>query len=201
VRLSFFGDSFFNGTGDDDCLGWSGRLCADARKLGLDVTMYNLGVRRDTSCDVLRRWEQKAFVRLPPDDDGRLVFSFGVNDCLHENGRPRVSTDVSVANTRTILSRASAIWPTLMIGPPSTGDASLDRLVLNQSDQMDLVCRELPAPFLPLFQTTRGRRRWQREAEQGDGIHPNRRVYQLIANAVSTWHGWKSWIDLSHVLQ
>jgi len=92
------------------------------------------------------------------------VFSFGVNDCLHDNGRPRVSTDVSVANTRTILSRASAIWPTLMIGPPFTGDASLDRLVLNQFDQMDLVCREFPALLNDARQATmaaRGRAgRW-----------------------------------------
>ena len=35
-RICFFGDSFVNGTGDDDALGWVGRLCAAERRAGLD---------------------------------------------------------------------------------------------------------------------------------------------------------------------
>ena len=42
MRICFFGDSFVNGTGDDDCRGWPGRLCAEARQRGCDVTLYNL---------------------------------------------------------------------------------------------------------------------------------------------------------------
>lgn len=77
MRLCFFGDSFVNGTGDDDCLGWVGRLCAAERRVGRDLTVYNLGVRRDTSDDILRRWRREAEARLPPGCGGRLVFSFG----------------------------------------------------------------------------------------------------------------------------
>ena len=118
MRICFFGDSFVNGTGDDDCWGWPSRLCAEARQRGCDVTFYNLGIRRDTSGDVARRWEHEASARLLPEHDGRLVFSFGVNDCVHEQGLPRVSEKASVANTRTILARARARWPTLVVGPP-----------------------------------------------------------------------------------
>jgi hypothetical protein len=28
IRICFFGDSIVNGTGDDACLGWVGRICS-----------------------------------------------------------------------------------------------------------------------------------------------------------------------------
>ena len=73
-RLCFFGDSMVNGTGDDTCLGWVGRICATARRSGRDLTCYNLGIRRDTSADVLARWQREAETRLRSEHDGRLVF-------------------------------------------------------------------------------------------------------------------------------
>ena len=68
IRVCFFGDSFVNGTGDDACLGWVGRACAAGRRNGMDLTCYNLGIRGDTSADVLRRWEHEARARLAPGD-------------------------------------------------------------------------------------------------------------------------------------
>lgn len=65
MRICFFGDSFVHGTGDDDCLGWPSRLCAEARSRCHDITSYNLGICRDTSGDVAQRWEREAGTRLP----------------------------------------------------------------------------------------------------------------------------------------
>jgi acyl-CoA thioesterase-1 len=80
IRICFFGDSIVNGTGDDACLGWVGRVCSAARRDGIDLTCCNLGIRRDTSADVLIRWHAEARARLPDEYDGGLVFSFGGND-------------------------------------------------------------------------------------------------------------------------
>ncbi|MGA7119410.1 MAG: GDSL-type esterase/lipase family protein [Polyangiaceae bacterium] len=98
VRICFFGDSFVNGTGDDDGLGWVGRVVARARQGGRDVTAYNLGIRRDTSADVAARWMREARPRLPHEHDGRLVFSFGANDCTanREDGSPRAELAASM---------------------------------------------------------------------------------------------------------
>ena len=82
MRLCFFGDSFVAGAGDDAALGWPGRLTAWARRAGVDVTAYNLGVRRDTSSDIAARWGAEAVARLPADFERRLAFSFGANDCV-----------------------------------------------------------------------------------------------------------------------
>ena len=118
LRICFFGDSFANGTGDDDCLGWVGRLCAAARRSGCDVTAYNLGIRRDTSGDIANRWQSEGAARLPDQYDGRLVFAFGTNDCVtHEDGDgPRVPMDRAIANAHEILSAARA-WKTYWAAP------------------------------------------------------------------------------------
>jgi lysophospholipase L1-like esterase len=55
IRICFVGDSFVNGTGDPDCLGWTGRLCASRSRQGRSITYYNLGVRRETSADICDR--------------------------------------------------------------------------------------------------------------------------------------------------
>lgn len=174
---------------------WPGRLCAAARQRGRDVTLYNLGIRRDTSADVAARWEREAAARLPPEHDGRLVFSFDVNDCVCEQETPRVSEDASVSNTQSILSRARARWPTLMVGPPCTGDTALDQRVVHLSGRMEVVCGELSVPYLPIFHYLEGKEVWCREAEQGDGIHPNRGGYELITQAALTWQSWCEWIS------
>jgi hypothetical protein len=48
ARACFFGDSFRAGVGDEQGLGWVGRVVARARADGFEVTAYNLGVRRQT---------------------------------------------------------------------------------------------------------------------------------------------------------
>ncbi len=53
-------------------------------KKGYDITYYNLGIRRDTSTDIAKRWSQEVSLRLPKEYDGRVVFSFGLNDTTIE---------------------------------------------------------------------------------------------------------------------
>jgi acyl-CoA thioesterase-1 len=117
IRICFFGDSMVNGTGDDACLGWVGRVCAAARRRGRDLTCYNLGIRRDTSADVLARWQREA--RLLPEHDGRLIFSFGPNDCCpgEDIGGVRVAPGRALENAEAILMAAVASRPTLISRP------------------------------------------------------------------------------------
>ena len=57
----------------------------------------------------------------PAEYDGRLIFSFGVNDCVYDShGSIRVSPTDSFENARDILTEASTWLPTLFIGPPPT---------------------------------------------------------------------------------
>jgi lysophospholipase L1-like esterase len=197
MRICFFGDSIVNGTGDDACLGWTGRVCAAARQVGHDVTCYNLGIRRDTSADIGVRWRQEAERRLPPGLDGHLVFAFGGNDCV-SNGASgvRVAREQAVANAHHILSEASAWLPTLMIGPaPVTFDADADKRIAALSQDFARVCTDINVSYLPVFPVLASSPVWSREAAEGDGTHPNGGGYAEFAAIVSDWSAWRRWLQ------
>jgi lysophospholipase L1-like esterase len=83
-------------------LGWTGRVCVNANGKGADITYYNLGIRRETSTQLKQRWLEEVSLRLPKEYDSRVVFSFGVNDTVIENGNTRVNLVELIANTREI---------------------------------------------------------------------------------------------------
>ena len=62
MRILAFGDSFVAGVGDPAHQGWLGRALAGRP----EVTLYNLGVRRDTSADIARRWLAEAVLPWSP---------------------------------------------------------------------------------------------------------------------------------------
>ncbi|HYD31988.1 MAG TPA: GDSL-type esterase/lipase family protein [Azospirillaceae bacterium] len=198
MRICFVGDSFVTGVGDDDCLGWPGRVCSAARKAGDDVICYNLGIRRDTSADIRARWRREAEARLPTEYDGRLVFSFGTNDCTAGDDADgvRVSRARALANAEAILAEARTWRPTLMVGPLPVGDdPDIDRRVAALSRDLDALCAPLGVPFLEVFATMAANRPWTREAAAGDGTHPNAGGYAALAQMVAGWDAWRSWFD------
>src|SRR5215211_7401180 len=133
IRICFIGDSFTQGTGDDTCLGWPGRVCAAARARGHAVTQYNLGIRRETTGDIRARWRAEVTPRLVAGVDGRLVFSFGANDATIEDGQWRVPAALSAENLRTMLARALLSYPVLVIGPLRRGLPFAERAVSRHS--------------------------------------------------------------------
>lgn len=195
LRIAFLGDSLVNGTGDDACLGWVGRVCAAARRGGRDVTCYNLGIRRDTSADVRARWRQDAGARLPDGHDGRLVFGFGANDCCPgEDGAPRVAQDAAVANAEAILAAALAWKPVLMMGPIPVLDAATTARVMALDAAYGAVCGRMGVPYLSVAALVAASDVWAREVAAGDGAHPNEGGYALLADAFMGWDAWRGWI-------
>jgi lysophospholipase L1-like esterase len=197
MRICFFGDSFVNGTGDDACLGWAGRACAAARHAGRDLTCYNLGIRGDTTAHVLQRWHREAEARLLPEHDGRLVFSFGANDCCPgaDGAGVRVAPGQALANAEAILKAARASRLTLMVGPASVGDAATDRRIAELSAEFATLCAGLDVPYLELFSLVAASPVWSREVAQGDGAHPNKGGYEHVAEAFMRWPPWRRWIE------
>lgn len=197
MRICFFGDSHVNGTGDDEALGWAGRIVATARRGGIDATYYNLGVRRDTSGDVARRWREEADRRFTKDCPKRLAFSFGANDCAPgEDGRPRVPHDVAMENARSILSEAVSVAPTIMIGPAPVGDPATDERIQKLSHDLGALCAQRSVPCLEIFSFVVECEPWRREAANGDDVHPNREGYSALAAYIETWPELRRWVGL-----
>ncbi|MBV8087460.1 MAG: lipase [Chloroflexi bacterium] len=189
MRICFVGDSLVAGTGDPEYLGWVGRVCAAARRDGWDITAYNLGVRRETSADIRARWEREVECRLPAEDAGLLVFSFGNNDAVVEAGRPRVALADAVVNLRQIVAAARARWPVLMVGPvafPNEEDALRRKL----NGAYAAACDEMGVPYLDVLEAVGSSDVWLAEARLGDGVHPGAGGYRLLAGLFSAWPAW-----------
>ncbi|MBG1241448.1 GDSL-type esterase/lipase family protein [Nostoc sp. NZL] len=200
VRICFVGDSFVNGTGDSECLGWTGRVCANANKKGYDITYYNLGIRRDTSTDIAKRWLQEVSLRLPKEYDGRVVFSFGLNDTTVENGKTRVDLVDSIKNAYEILSEAQKLYPVLMIGIASYAEPEDSQRRNRNTDlckQFALICNELNIPYLDVFSILEKSNIWINEARANDGVHPQAGGYTEFAQIVENWDAWLNWFPLT----
>ncbi len=195
MRACFFGDSFTHGVGDEGGLGWRGRVTLRLRREEPDLTAYDLGIRRDTSADILARWEAEARARLPRGCRPRIVFCFGTNDCADDGtGKARVPPEETSGNAEAILARASAWAPTLLIGPPPIlDDGAADQRISELEHALSRVARRYDVPFLPVFETLRQVPAWTRGARGGDGTHPDGAGYAFLADHIWEWPPFLSW--------
>ncbi|MGQ4650030.1 GDSL-type esterase/lipase family protein [Lyngbya aestuarii] len=193
MRICFVGDSFVNGTGDPECLGWTGRLCATACRRGHDITYYNLGIRRETSADITARWLDEVSRRLPPECDTRIVFSFGANDTTIEDGKMRLTLDNSLAYAAQILSTAKQLFPVLMVSPPPLADVEHNLRIADLSQHLALVCKQQDVPYLDVFLSLQASAVWMSEVAANDDAHPRAAGYSELAWLVQSWKAWSSW--------
>ncbi len=186
TRICFVGDSFVNGTGDETFLGWTGRLCTVA---GVPVTGYNLGIRRDTTRDILLRWERECVPRLSGPFDGRLVFSGGVNDAAIEGGRVRVDSEESGANMQKIL-RAARSYRVLVVGPPPVSDEEWNARIRVVAALIARAADAQGVPYIDLFTPLVADEDYRNELLTGDGAHPGSAGYAKMSRIIGLSPQW-----------
>ncbi len=190
IRIAFVGDSLVAGTGDPEALGWVGRLCARAMAAGADLTAYNLGVRRETSEAIRHRWADECRRRLPAAADGRVVFAFGVNDTVIEDGRQRVAPARSRDNLAAMLAEAAADYRLLVVGPPPVDDAAQNRRIAALSRDYAATAAAADVPFIGLFESLVDDPAYRRAVAANDGAHPRAEGYAAIAALVGGSPAW-----------
>lgn len=195
IRIGFLGESFVNGTGDRTYLGWTGRVCQTLSQQGYPVTHYNLGIRRETSTELLHRWQAECDRRFSAGCDNRLVFCFGVNDTTLDGSKPRVELPQSMDNTRQILSRAKEKYSVFMISPAAIPDTDQNDRIRQFTEQLLPLCNELEIPFLDVFTPLSRSQIWLQEATANDGYHPDAAGYTEFARLVQTSAVWQRWFD------
>ena len=189
MRICFVGDSIVNGTGDPEYLGWVGRVLRDERTRRTELTGYNLGIRRDTSAQIRARWNEEVTQRLPAEFEGRVVFSFGGNDCVQE-----VTPAASLANSAAILGEAKARWPVFMIGPTPMVSAEACKRVEHLDGAFSELCVSMAVPYLSVFDALMATPLWLDEAGAGDGAHPGAGGYGRFAEIVLASPAWRRWM-------
>ena len=189
IRICFVGDSFVNGTGDEEALGWAGRLCADANAGSSSITYYNLGIRRNTSRDILKRFEMECSPRLIEDCDSRVVLSCGVNDTVVENGARRIPYTESLGNVRELLLKAKK-YKTILIGPPPVGEDDQNERIMALSQAFGEEASAQVISYIDLFSALITDSAYKRDVMNNDGSHPRSSGYEKIAKVISSSRSW-----------
>ncbi|OKH88750.1 GDSL-type esterase/lipase family protein [Thalassospira sp. TSL5-1] len=201
-RVCFFGDSIVAGVRDAQKGGWpmrlGQRLLTDGK---LDVTIYNLAIRAETSDDLKLRWQDDARRRRVDNFPLVLVFCFGLNDAMHAQDRGeettmRVSHARSLANATEIMALARDMAPTLWVGPQAVIDGGRSSKIVNErleglNQLFAETAKGLDIPYLDGFEQTLRDDTWQRALRRGDGYHPDTAGYDMLADMIWQWQGWK----------
>jgi lysophospholipase L1-like esterase len=192
LRVCFLGDSFTLGTGDDEGLGWAGRVLAAERGRGIDLTAYNLGVRGQTGAEIAARAPREIAERLPGKGDRRaVVIAFGSNDIRLD--RP---VNETCAALHTLVTHAKTEGHTVFVmGAPHAAEPELDGLRALYNARMEGTAGRLGAPFLDIREQLADWTAWHRGAMEGDGLHPGAEGYAAVAAAFGQWLPWRRWLD------
>ncbi|TQJ09594.1 GDSL-type esterase/lipase family protein [Lapillicoccus jejuensis] len=193
VSLCFVGASTVAGYGDPKGLGWVGRVVSRSQHPDLDLTSYNLGVRGQSSADVVGRWRTECDPRWAHRGERRLVLSVGAND---------LTTGVTLARSRlnlaNVLDEASSHGiAVFVVGLAPSADpehnARLEALADVQAD----VCARRGVPYVDCFRPLVQHDQWLSDlAASRDGVHPGQAGYGLIAWLV-LHNGWYDWLRVS----
>lgn len=193
VRLCFFGDSLTAGVGDPEALGWVGRLVAQAQAEGLDVTGYNLGIRRETGPEITARLATEGTIRLRDGDVRGVVLSSGVNDTTADGDRQRESSAASLAALASAIKLCdSRGWALLVVGPPLVLDVAQSERILRLSSGQHALCGRHAVPFVEVAAMLGEHEGWLQELAAGDGAHPGGPGYQKLTEIIAP--PWMQWL-------
>lgn len=212
IRIGFVGDSITHGTGDETLLGWTYRVGQAEVARGHDVTVYNLGIRADTSALVEERWEIEVNSRLKPEMNCATVWAIGINDSAYEKSAQhdgqRVELEESLNRISRMITAAKHVGPALWVGPtPVIADMMpIDRLpgvlydfrnptIETYSNAFAAKAAEMGVPYLDLYSIFKDDPDWEASLRASDGLHPNADGYVMMAAQIGTWEGWRAWFD------
>lgn len=213
LRICVIGDSIAAGTGDERGLGWHGRLGLPVWAAGGDLTIYDLGVRGDTTLDVAARWQREAAARLPSIFPSAIVFQFGLNDCAVRttdagDSSRRVALGDSLLALAGVLEDASRMTGVLLVGPAPVDDerpgpqlvAGLTQRLRNRDiAELDAafapVAGSAGVPYLSVFDRLMQDAGWGRALRAGDGIHPRGEGYAALASIIGAWPAWQALLE------
>jgi acyl-CoA thioesterase I len=192
MEILIFGDSITWGEGDyEEKGGWAGRM-----KMSLTPKhqLHNLGVRGDTSGNLVSRLEGDVQKILGKTNKALILIAIGINDCQLLLGKTKVSEKRFKENLKVILEKAQRYSQKVAfvgLTPVDEDKTSLPFWRLVHSRQMDQVekyngmIREFCGVNMINFIDILGafvKRDFKKLFD--DGLHPNPKGHQLIYETV-----------------
>jgi lysophospholipase L1-like esterase len=176
-----FGDSTTLGIGDEQGLGWPGRLARNLDGAARGIGVYNLGVRADTSVNISARWQAEARARFKDDKRG-LVFCFGTADAAQS-----VPLEQSLEAGQAMLTQARELAPTFFLTPPPMGNAEKNAHLHKLAAALLQAAQNLRLERFDLYSTLNRDEAYRAAMQRGDGVHPDAAGYDRMAEILEGW--------------
>jgi acyl-CoA thioesterase-1 len=80
-----------------------------------------------------------------------------------------------------------------VVGPPSADDDEQQNRIIRLSGSFAEVAEDRGVPYVDVAGPLRASPTWSREAQAGDGAHPGREGYALLADLVM--EPWLEWLS------
>ncbi|HMG30706.1 MAG TPA: GDSL-type esterase/lipase family protein [Jiangellaceae bacterium] len=188
VRVCVFGDSFVAGVGDPKALGWVGRVAARTpSSTGVALTMYSLGVRGQSTEDVVVRMPLEISPRFARGDEHGVVLAVGVADAFAAVAVARSAATLEFGLRSTGLRR-------LVVGPPPVGPDDLRRRIAELDGAYAELCARLDVPYVSTYGPLAEHGPWL-DQRFADGVHPGQAGYGMLAYVV-LHGGWYDWLGV-----
>ena len=183
--VCFIGDSLTQGIGDQKALGWVGRLAQASFAQDPDrprkLTVYNLGLRGESSVAIQARWRGDTDRRRRNGEDMAFVFSFGAADGLH-----KVPHEQTMAASRDILETAASLGRTLYVSPPPAHDPAWSAHIKRTGGELREICAGVGVPPFDFHAPLAGDAAYMASLTS-DGIHPDAAGYDHMAALLRGW--------------
>jgi lysophospholipase L1-like esterase len=185
MRIGIWGDSIVYGKCDSEGLGWVGRWRASLFKQD-EIEIYNFGVCRDSSEDVLKRFSAEV-ESISPD---LIIISVGLNDAKISTGQTEthVPLDRFKKNIQALLISSQKYTQKIyLLGLTRaddgfirhTGTRFLNEIIEKYNLALLESARDCGVIFIPMFD------RLDPFADLADGLHPNGIGYGKMFNIVN----------------
>lgn len=209
MYLLVFGDSITYGLNDEKG-GWVNRLRKELEKDNISNashvrdSVYNCGIRGDTTEDLLKRFDAECSARVEREDNPIILFAIGTNDSsTNTKGLNIIPIETYRLNLTKLFEKAKIVSDRIMFISLFPADETKtkpinwkpDRLYTNKSlevynSSIKEFCKEKNMIFVDLFKPI------HKKAYQellSDGLHPNskghQKIYKLVIKALEK-NGW-----------
>ncbi|MFT4304902.1 MAG: SGNH/GDSL hydrolase family protein [Candidatus Woesearchaeota archaeon] len=201
-RILCFGDSITLGVGDSKSLGWVGRLNIEHHNKNIRNFIYNLGDYRETSSDLIKRFEKEATSRFKKTEkfSYSFIISIGINDTRInlETGKEKVDINKFKNNIKKLISickknKKEVIF--LGLTPViekkvlnRMGSKFINSKIRVYNEVIKKECEKNNIEFIHIFDKIK-------EDMLLDGLHLNEKGYNLITNNIKKVLKNKKWIN------
>lgn len=203
-RVCFIGASTTEGMGDEDGLGWPGRL---SRGFPRGTGSFNLGVRGQTVFQIADRAVAECRARLLDRDGGRIILGAAMNEMVRfaEDGRERFARRGILDAYASLIDDLRELASLLVVGPAPVFEARM--LFHSQANRTffdyrntDLawldaellsLCATRSVPYISIFPALVDNCRYQDGLARTDGLHSDRMGYDAMAELIANHCAWR----------